>query len=95
MVSADIKLKKLISCNIIYEIIKEGKHVVVYYYPNNSVMLKIKLDSDSVTALVEKRQQIIAFLDQSIHLTGTVEERWEKQIVTEPGKQIEKWVQVG
>jgi len=94
MVSAEIKLRKLISWHLIFEIAGDDKEIHIFHSPNDITMVKVKLDKASVDVLLQKRDQIISFLNQVIKLSGSVEERWEKKIVEEPAKDVEKWVRV-
>lgn len=93
MIEATLKLERLISWGIIYEIIVEDQEVYVYYYPNSDKYYRVKLDAQSIATLKEKRQQIIDFLEQEVTLSGEILEQWEKRIVTKT-KDVEDWVRV-
>jgi len=95
MVSGTLKLNKLISWSLNFEIAKEDSEYFVYYYlPDGKTLLKIKLDPASEALLKQKKKDLIAFLDQDITLSGEVAERWEKRQVTKPAETVEEWVQV-
>jgi hypothetical protein len=95
MVSGTLKLNKLISWTLNFEIAKEDSEYFVYYYlPDGKTLLKIKLDSASEALLKQKKKDLMAFLSQDITLSGEVAERWEKRQVTKPEQRVEEWVQV-
>jgi hypothetical protein len=95
MVSGTLKLNKLISWSLNFEIAKEDSEYFVYcYLPDGKTLLKIKLDSASEALLKQKKKDLIAFLDQDVTLSGQVMERWEKRQVTKPEQRVEEWVQV-
>lgn len=94
MVSGTLKLKQLISWSMMFELVRENEEVYIYYYPDAATMLKIKLDKTSMTTLKQKRDQIVAFLEQSVTLSGDVAEKWEKKSVTKPAQTVEEWVRV-
>jgi hypothetical protein len=95
MVSGTLKLSKLISWSLNFEIPKEDSEYVVYYYlPDGKTLLKIRLDAGSEALLKQKKKDLIAFLDQEVTLSGQAMERWEKRQVTKPEQIVEEWVQV-
>jgi len=94
MVSGTLKLKQLIAWNLMYDLVSEDKDVFISYYPDATTMLKIKLDQTSMATLRQKRDQIIAFLETSVQLSGDIQERWEKKLVTKPSETVEEWVRV-
>lgn len=92
MVSTTLKLKQLISWNILYDIVVEDSEVYIYFWETPSKYHKVKLDANSIQTLKAKRNQIINFLEQSLTLSGEIVETYEKQFVTET-KTIEKFIQ--
>ena len=95
MVSGTLKLNKLISWTLNFEIAKEDSEYFVFYYlPDGKTLLKIKLDAGSEALLKQKKKDLIAFLNQDITLSGEVIERWEKRQVTKPEQTVEEWVPV-
>jgi hypothetical protein len=95
MVSGTLKLNKLISWTLNFEIAKEDSEYFVYYYlPDGKTLLKIKLDSASEALLKQKKKDLMALLNQDVTLSGEVAERWEKRQVTKPAETVEEWVQV-
>ena len=95
MVSGTLKLSKLMSWSLNFEIAREDSEYSVYYYlPDGKTFLKIKLDSASESLLKQKKKELIAFLNQDITLSGEVTERWEKRHVTKPAETVEEWVVV-
>ena len=93
MVSGTVKVGQLIGWNTVFECDSEdGVWKVYYYSPDGKTMLKIVLDAASKAALKVKRDQIRAFCDASITLSGVAEETHKLVLVTKPSVAVEEWV---
>jgi len=92
MVSRTLKLKDLIDWHMRFDVIDDKGELLAYYLDTNT-LVKIKLDSTSLAALKQKRDQILSFLEQSITLSGEVVEKYEKQSLTRT-ETVEQWERV-
>ena len=93
MVSGIVKVGQLINWNTVFDCDSEdGVWKVYYYLPDGKTMLKIVLDAASKAALKVKRDQIRAFCDASITLSGVAEETWRLQPVTTVAVTKDEWV---
>lgn len=91
-VSGTLKIGQLINWSTAF--LSEGEAgdwYINYYAPDGRTMYKIKLDDASKAALKAKRDQIVAFCNQDIMLSGTVEEIQKLQLVTHT-TQVLEWV---
>ena len=74
MVSGTLPLHKLIQYSLAIEALSEDGDWFIFYYPDASTQLKIKLDAGSVALLKQKRDQMLQFLSQAVTLSGEVAE---------------------
>jgi len=94
MVKGTIKIEKLFSWSRNFNVDKDENVLEVIYYPNENTELHIIPNAESIAKLKAIRDEIKTIMNRSVELEGTVTERWEKQLVTEEAKQVEKWVKV-
>lgn len=91
MVTGTIPLHKLIQYS--YAITgSNGDWFIFYYTPDGVTQYKIKLNATSKALLQQKQTEFLAFLDQNVTLTGTIEETWKFQDVTIPASTTKQWV---
>ena len=94
MVKGTIRIGKLFSWNRNFDVDKDENILKIIYYPDESTELHIQPTPESIAELKAVRDEILTIMNRNIELEGTIIERWEKQIVTEEAKQVEKWVRV-
>ncbi|MDH5690055.1 MAG: hypothetical protein OEY81_01320 [Candidatus Bathyarchaeota archaeon] len=94
MVKGTIRVGKLFSWSRNFDVDKDENVLRIIYYPNENTELHIQPSEESIAKLKAMRDEIKAIMARSVELEGTVMERWEKQIVTEEARQVEKWVKV-
>ena len=94
MVSGEIKVHKLFSWSRNFNVDTNENVLTFIYYPDADTELHIEPTGASVNILKGLRDQILQFMNQTVTLEGNIVERWEKQLVTYPERQVEEFVRV-
>lgn len=94
MVSRTVKRETLFSWHTNFDWTVEGGDIYIWVYPDPDTQLKIKLSAGSADQMKQIRSQILNWMSQTDEWSGTVEERWEKQLVDYPAKKVSEWVRV-
>ena len=94
MAKANIQVGTLFSWSRNFDVDKGENVLSLYYYPNDSTMLKVEPSAESIDKLKAIRDEFKAICSRIEEFEGTVLERWEKQTVTKEAEQVEEWVQV-
>lgn len=94
MVKGIIRIGKLFSWNRNFDVDRDENVLRIIYYPNENTELHIQPTQASIAKLKAIRDEIKAVMNRDVELEGTIMERWEKQLVTEEARQVEKWVKV-
>jgi len=91
---ANIMIGRLFSWSRNFDVDKDENVLSLWYYPNDSTMLKVEPTAETVDKLKAIRDEFQAICSRVEEFEGAVVERWEKQTVTYPEEQKEEWVQV-
>jgi len=95
MVKGTIRVGKLFSWSRNFDVDKDENVLKIIYYPNPDTELHIQPTLESIDKLKAIRDEVKSIMARKVTLEGTVVERWEKQVVTEEAREVEKWVKVG
>lgn len=94
MVTGTIQVGKLFSWHRNFTVDKDENVLKIIYYPTETTELHIQPTTQSAAKLKLIRDSIKDIMNANVTLEGTIVERWEKQLVTEEARQVEKWVKV-
>jgi len=91
MIEKTVKRKELISWRVKPIIRKEADGIYVRYHLDENIIIDIKLDATSITALKSLKTDIGDFLEKEITLSGEVVNTWKRTEVVEDIRS-DKWI---
>lgn len=93
MVSKNVKVGRLFGYSESFEVDRSDSFVKIIAYVGDKEYHVAPNDA-TIARLKAIRAQFKAILDAEVLINGTILELWEKQMVEEPGRTVEKYVRI-